>query len=159
MADNKTDKSIDLENARVKYQVAIDKNISESEIQWSRYNAILFFNSILIAAIGFVYDNAFVGNILFKESLALFLPLFGLIICFLWLQMTIRGFQWIDHWIGTARKIEKNFLSDQCDDLNPILEGNEFSSRVVGWPRTPAGSYVLIVLIAILYIILLLGQL
>jgi len=146
-----------IEKSVAKYQIAINKNTSESEILWSRYNALLVFNSILIADIGFTYKDPFPSIVI------TFLPIAGLISCYLWFTMTLRGFQWIDHWIDSAREIEEEHLLEGADSkkvsqLDPIAKGNEKKNKIVGWPRTAGASYVLILMIAILYVIFLISR-
>lgn len=112
MPNNKIYNELVINKAIAKYQIAIDKNISEGEILWSRYNAMLVFNSILITSIGLVYQS----NI--KSAIMIFLPIGGLISCYLWFITSLRGFQWIKYWIVSARKIEKEYLYDDKSELN-----------------------------------------
>ncbi|HUD20336.1 MAG TPA: hypothetical protein VMR81_07880 [Patescibacteria group bacterium] len=137
--------------AIAKYQVAINKNISESEILWNRYNALLVFNSILITAIGFSYQ----GNLNLPLLVVASLPIAGLLSCYLWFIVTLRGFQWIKFWTVTARKIEEKYLPDDNPILNPINNGKNHREDVVGWPKTQIASYILILVTAILYLIFL----
>lgn len=146
--NNKSDKII------AKYNVAINKNTSESEIQWNRYNAMLLFNTILFTAIGFVYREGLV----FSKTIVVYLPIAGLASCLFWFAMTLRGFQWINYWIKSAQKIEEEHLLERrgkISDLDPISAGKEYKERIVGWPKTQLASYLLIAVIATLYLILL----
>lgn len=143
-----------IEKAIAKYNVSINKNNSESEILWNRYNAMLVFNSLLITAIGFTYQP----GIKLPANVIPFLPIAGLISCFMWFIVTLRGFQWIDHWIISARKIESKYLLEktgEISDLDPINKGNEYRERVVGWPKTQFASFILIILIGSLYLMFL----
>jgi hypothetical protein len=144
-----TDKNLDKEIA--KYQVAIDKNISESEILWNRYSTILIFNSILITAIGLSYQD----NIVLPGQIKIFLPIAGLLTCFIWWFITWRGFYWIDHWIDCAREIEDKYLKKSSDNeknqsWNPVLYGYEKSKnrKIV---NTNNAAYLLILLMAVTY--------
>ena len=49
---NDLSKQPDLDNARVGYQVAVSLWIHEGELIWSKFNALLVANSIILAAIG-----------------------------------------------------------------------------------------------------------
>lgn len=150
---NKKDDKLTLDKAIAKYNVAINKNISESEVLWSRYNTMLVFNSILIAAIGLSYQD----NIHLPYLIKIFLPIAGLITCYLWYSTTSRGFKWIEYWIIAARKFEekKGLLKDDEIELNPIVNGNEFRKEDKGWLRTENASKILILLIVIIYVIFL----
>lgn len=141
-----------LTTAIAKYQAAVGKNNSESEVLWSRYNTMLLFNSVLLTAIGLT-SNSSDYNI--SEKLKMFLPYAGLISCYFWFITTLRGFQWIEHWIISARKIEKKYLMERIDevtDFDPLNRGNEEKSRIIGWPKTPIAAYMMIILIGILYL-------
>lgn len=151
MPRNNSHNDTKTENAIAKYQVAIDKNISESEVLWSRYNAILVFNTILITLIGLSYQDSVNLPLLIK----VFLPFFGLVTCWLWYSMTSRGFCWIEDWIVSARKIEDKYLKDASLELNPVLNGNDQREKDKSWLKTPRASKILILMIAILYSIFL----
>ncbi len=148
---NSPNKNNITEKAIAKYQIAINKNISESEVQWNRYNAILVFNSILLTAIGLSYQN----NINLPGLIVIFFPVAGLINCCLWYSMTSRGFQWIENWISFARNIEKKYLKDVDLTLNPVLNGNDYRKKDKSWLKTEAVAKILILIIAILYFIFL----
>jgi hypothetical protein len=139
-----------IETAKVKYQVAIDKNISESNFIWSRSNAMLLFNSLLITSIGFVYNT----NSL--SILRLLLPIIGLCSCFVWLQTTYRGFRWLNHFISSAREIERKYLKNtgENEKLNPIEYGKDHHDEIVGFGLSAEfGSYILIALITTIYFV------
>lgn len=136
-------KNDELENTRVKYQAALSLFTSEGQIQWSRYNAMLVVNTILFGLISlkdFTFPNVF--QILFRFS-----PIFGLILCYSWHRMTVRGFVWMNHWISEANKLEKQ-LNGQ---LNPIQNGGELRLKV-GTNVTKNASLLIIKIIALLYL-------
>lgn len=149
-----------MDKAIAKYHVAVNKNISESEILWSKYNTMLVFNSILIAAIGISYQD----NIHLPWFIIIFLPIVGLITCSIWFFTTHKGFRWIDNWIVFARDIESEHLKDPKDDkidkveFEPILRGNtkhisfiRINGIEIG--QTEFASYILIGLTAIIYLL------
>lgn len=68
-------KNDELENARVKYQAALDLFKSEGQIQWTRYSAMLLVNTVVIGLIGFAKNIKFHG---FFQQLNQFIPLLGL---------------------------------------------------------------------------------
>ncbi len=136
------------ENIRIKYQVAVNKNISESEIQWSRYNVMIVVNTLIIGAIG-TLENAHVTSSF--KLLSFILPVFGLVLCYLWFITTWRGFQWITFWAETSRKLEEQ-LKDSRSELNPFMNGLERKKLIAGWPSTGHASYLLILLFAATYL-------
>lgn len=138
--------------AIAKYQVSIDKNISESEVLWNRYSAMLVFNSILIASIGLTYqDNIHLPDLMINWRL---LPTAGIISCLIWIFVTYRGFRWIDRWIKYARKLEEEYLKDDKPILNPVSN----SRGDMGWQfkkkfgLTEIASYIVILLAVIIYL-------
>lgn len=137
--------------AIAKYQVAIDKNTSEGEILWNRYNALLVFNSLLITGIGFLYKGDDKGAL--PTLIAFSLPIAGLVSCYLWFIVTHRSFQWIKYWITSARKIEEKYLIDDNSDLNPISNGKNHKENIIGWPQTQAASYTLILITGAIYLL------
>ena len=143
-----------LEKALVKYQVAISKNISESEILWTRYSALLVFNTILITGIGFSYQS--------EESLPhlleLILPIAGLLVCYTWFMMTLRGFNWIGVWIKSANRLEKKYLIDEELILNPVLYGDDVRRKDMSIFRTKVMSLFLIIIVALMYLLFLYFQ-
>ena len=154
-----------LHRAIAKYNTAVSKNISESEVLWSRYSAILVFNTILITAIGLSYQQ----NVNLPFIIRLFLSLSGLITCFLWWFMTYQGFRWIDRWITSARIIENKYLKENNPKsdpyLNPILKGYKEKGAPpvkihdVEIGKTEIASYALIVLAIIIYSLFILSTL
>lgn len=151
MPNNKNNEKLKIDRAIAKYTVAINKNNSESEVLWNRYNAMLVFNTILITAIGMSYQN----DVNLPLLIRIFLPLAGLIVCYLWYLVTSRGFTWINFWISTARKIEEKYLKDSLQEQNPILNGNDIRRKDKSSLRTEKASQILILIIVILYIIFL----
>ena len=135
------------EDAIVKYQSALDRSAYEGNVLWSRYSAILIVNTIFIAIIGFSYSNEFDGTILQNYLFKIIAPILGLILCYLWYQVTNRGFIWMTHWIVTARKIEEKQLRGE---INPLIEGRELKEKI-GEGVTEKASYVIIMIISIVY--------
>ncbi len=155
MPNNEIDYKKRVNKAIIKYQTSIDKNVTEGEILWNRYNAMLVFNSILIAAIGLTFQP----TIKLPPIITVFLPIAGLISCYLWFITSLRGFQWIHFWIASARKIEEEYLTDENEELNPIINALEHKSEIIGWPRVETASYFLIIIVGIIYILFLLKSL
>lgn len=145
-------KNDELENARVKYQVALDLFKSEGQIQWTRYSAMLLVNTVFIGLIGFAKDIKFHG--FFQQLIQL--PLLGLILCYLWFRMTHSGFTWMKFWISEARELEKQ-LKDK-DQINPITKGNEFRLFKNEIINTERASYTVILIIFLIYFFMLINN-
>lgn len=146
MKDSELSQDHLLENARIKYQVAIEKHSAEAQFSWSRYSAMLTFHTLFLALIGLVYKK----EIGFPSG-TLLLPIFGIIVCYLWDTMTSRSFQWNHFWIDTARKIEEKYLKDERNELNPIMQGKEQREKIIGWPNVELSSHIIIVVMTLLY--------
>ena len=150
-----TQKSVPYEGINIqlaKYQIAITKNCSESEIVWSRYNAMLVFNSILISSIVLIQIQTIAKLQVYFVNL---FAIAGLICCYLWFSMTYRGFRWLEYWISSAKEIEKNLEKyDPFMDQGPISLGENHKRLVVMWPRVETSSYILIIITAIVYLFL-----
>lgn len=141
------------ENSRVKYLTAVNLRISEGEIQWSRYNAILIVNTIFITLLGLVYSVNFKLPH-FKKELQLIAPILGLVLCYLWHRVSKRGFKWIEFWMSKARKLEV-YLKDRSE-INPITLGNEFRSSNKVIINTELASFYIIIIFSLIYIFFLL---
>ncbi len=131
------------DNIRVKYQAAITLKDSESQIQWSRYSAILVINTLLIGLIG-LNDNE--KNIIHTDFVELlqYIPLIGIFICILWLITTWKGFKWSQFWIKKANEIE----NDLPGGINPIQEGAQKQSKYL---KTEYAAYLMISIFIAIY--------
>ena len=99
---------IELENARLGYQAAINKWNYYGEGLWAKYNALLVANSIVVAAIGLVYAS--------QDSLPILawaLPLLGLMLSAVWFLITKRGTEQHIFYGLAARELEEKFLADE----------------------------------------------
>lgn len=140
-------------NGRIKYQVASNIFISECGIIWSRYNAMLVFNTLLVSSIGYIYSS----NLEIPIIIVWLLPIIGLISCYTWYATAYRGFGWIKYWISAANKLEEEYLSEPNDLLNPIMRGEEHK-KLIAFPPTPTLALGLIPWVALLYVIILGSQ-
>lgn len=147
-------KNDELENARVKYQAALSLFTSEGQIQWSRYGAMLLVNTLLFGLIGLDKNIA-----LSKSFPMLFqsVPIFGLLLCYLWHRMTDRGFIWMNHWIHEANKLE-GIIKGQSD---PIQNGEELRLKIGGDVTRNAALLIIkiFILIYLLFTIINIGPL
>ncbi|MBX6752581.1 MAG: hypothetical protein IRY85_23455, partial [Micromonosporaceae bacterium] len=93
------------EDARVAYSSAIALWAYEGESAWSRFNAMLVANSILLAFIGFLYgsDNP-------PKLPILAVAVFGILFCAVWWVITVRAFDHQSYWVLSARELEERYL-------------------------------------------------
>lgn len=146
--------SFDKEDSRVKYQSALERSAYEGSVLWSRYSAILIVNTIFIAIIGFSYSKEFDKTILQNYLFRIISPILGLLLCYLWYQVTNRGFIWMTHWIVEAAKIEEKELKGEN---NPLIAGKELREKI-GEGVTEKASYIIILIIAIMYAFILISN-
>jgi len=90
----------EVENARVGYQVAVDLWIAETTLRWSKFNAMLVANSLVLAAL------AFCQPILPAYMVAIA----GLWLCAVWFLAARRGSDYHDFYIANARSLEERHL-------------------------------------------------
>jgi len=139
-----------LDKTKIKYQSAISIFNSEGQIQWARYNAMLLVNTALFGLTTFNLKNIELSSSTFFIQILFWLsPIFGLILCRSWYQMTNRGFIWIHHWISEANKLE----DEMKGQINPVINGKEFSSKI-GGGVTRKASLLIIKLFALLYFLM-----
>lgn len=132
-------------SSRSEYEACIDMRIAESQIQWERYNAMLVVNTIFIALMGFTFDPKFKVPILVEQIL----PPLGIVLCYLWIQMTKRGFMWVKFWTDLARTIEEKYGNK--NQINPFSEGllHKIHNQTV--VRTENASYFIIGIFITIY--------
>ena len=95
-----------MENARVGYQVASNLWIYEGGTLWSKFNALLVANSVVLSALGLSMSAA--------SPLRVFsigMPVVGIILCVMWFLLTERSFRFYKYWIWSAREIEEQYLN------------------------------------------------
>lgn len=152
----------DQENARVGYQTAIDLWGILVQTSWSRFNAMLVANSIIVSIIVLALPN--------KETLYMFIiifPFIGITLCIIWFLLMRRDSKYQNYYVRSARELEREYL----DPVQTVLRGGEFKENVeifindgfnpkkfkIGWIRlftTSNLSYAVISLFVIVYIIL-----
>ena len=101
------------------YKTSVNMRISEAQIQWERFNAMLVINTIFIGLIGFTFSNDFKIPIIIQK----FIPLIGIFLCILWYRMTARGFMWTRFWTKEARKIEEKYCIK--NQIKPFVDGKK----------------------------------
>ncbi len=154
-------------NARIGYQVAITLWAYEGQLVWSKFNAMLLANSIVLAVIGLAISS--------QRELPMFtigMPIAGLIFCVLWFLITKRGFDNYTYWILSARELEEQHLTDVVKIVSRggnVAEGKKIKLTINGknkdyqmsWfgrlVRVEWASYLVIAVFAVMYIIILIG--
>ena len=122
--------------------------IAESQIQWERYNAILVVNTIFLALIGFTFNSNSVVPIVVKQIL----PPLGIILCWLWFQVTKRGFMWTKFWTDLARTIEEK--NGEKNQINPFMEGLIHKAKNETIINTQIASYLIIYIFISIYTVI-----
>lgn len=116
--------------------------ISEGQIQWSRYSAILTVNTTLVTALGVIYGDKLYPKFLVGEIR--FATLIGMFTCVIWLLMTRQGFYWMNYWVDSANSLEKDL---EGGSVSPVVTG---ATRRVG--ITKIGAYIIIFFFMAAYI-------
>jgi len=152
------------EDVRLGYQVATDLWAYEGQLLWSKFNAMLVANSIVLATIGL--------GISASSKLAIFtkgMPLAGLAFCLLWFLVTKRGFDNYIYWVLSARELEEQYLSDAVKTVSrggDLADGKkvhfkinnqtkEYQMSFLGSFKVRQSSYLVIALFAAMYILIL----
>lgn len=97
------------------FQSVIALSNHEGDLVWSRFSAFIVTHAILFAFIGVLLD---VEN---RNIPIWSVATVGLIITFLWLLSTKRGFEAIEYWNYCAREIEESILDQEKKGGNDIL--------------------------------------
>ena len=152
------------ENARIGYQVATTLWTYEGQLVWSKFNAMLVANSIVLAVIGLAISS--------QHELPVFtigMPIAGLIFCAMWFLVTKRGFDNYIYWILSARELEEQHLTDVVKTVSrggDFADGKEIQLTINGktkkhqmsWfgrlLRVEWASYLVIAVFAVIYIII-----
>jgi hypothetical protein len=107
------------ENAQIGYQVATTLWAYGGQLVWSKFNAMLVANSIVLATIGLAISS--------QHALPIFtivMPIAGLIFCTIWFLVTKRGFDNYIYWIFSARELEEQHLNDV---VKTVSRGGNFA--------------------------------
>lgn len=98
-----------MENARIGYQVASNLWICENQVYWSRFSALVLVNSILLAAIAVMSASDKCSSQILHCYI---MPCAGIILCILWLLISLRSSKKYFYYMNSARELEEKFLSD-----------------------------------------------
>jgi len=121
------------ENARVGYEVATDMWIYEGEIFWSKFNALLLANSILLGSIALASTTAIDLSSSAYTLFSSIVPIVGIILCLVWFQTTNRSFDFYKYWIYSARELEEQYLKNVIKTFSrggDFAEGKEVKMKI-----------------------------
>ncbi len=146
------------------FKVAVDLMIFEGELLWSKFTSMLTAQSLLVALIAILLNSAT------NTLLVILLSIAGLVLCFLWFQITSRGFSFNKYYTLVAREMEEKMN----DDLNVLRRGYKFKNgqtiafnisnqadeKTIFFSRpwysnllsTPQASYLTIMVFAVIYL-------
>jgi len=159
------DLGLDLEeNARIGYQAAVDLWIAEGEQIWTRFNAMLVVNSIIVAVIGFVLAGQRMLPVI-----TVGLPIAGLIVCAVWFILMKRDFEYQSYLIHSAREVEERYLNPiktvsrggafvRGEPVELVISGASVKrrmSKIARLFRDRTVAYIVILVFVILYIAML----
>jgi hypothetical protein len=150
-------------DAQLGYSTAIALMTYEGGLIWSKFNALLVANSVVVLGI-----TAGAGHLRVLESRLL--PAGGFVLCVLWFGLTKRAFDNYVYWILTARELEERHLAPTVTTLSRggALAGGQTVTRNVGGRPKPIqiskpgraltaawNSYLVIAVFAALYLAIL----
>ncbi|CAD6491838.1 MAG: hypothetical protein ANIMEMIM_00228 [Candidatus Argoarchaeum ethanivorans] len=152
--------SIRIEDARIGYQVATNLWTYEGGTLWSKFNAFLVANSIVLASIAL--------SMTVSSRLAVFsigMPVVGIILCGFWFLLIKRSFEFYIYWIFSAREIEEQHLSEPVQTISRggkfadgkkveiIIGGEKKQLQMSRLGRLPVRwvSYLIVVLFSVMY--------
>jgi hypothetical protein len=124
---NKPNEFVKKEDARVGYEVAASFWTYQGQLNWHRYNVMLVSNSVMLAVIG-----ATLSSQRLLPYLTLALAIVGLILCFVWVLLTARGFDHHKFWGLCAWELERH-LGDEVKTVSKLqvfAKGDNVSFKV-----------------------------
>lgn len=101
------EKSLRKKKAEIGYRTAIDLVALVSHEIYSRFNAMLTANSIILAIVGW---SITVGEL--SSLLLISLPIMGVALCTIWLLYVYHGFYWQDLFREEAKRLEREYYID-----------------------------------------------
>jgi hypothetical protein len=115
-------------NAAVAYETAVMLWVHEGQMIWSRYNAMLVANSVVLAAIGLTIGDS-------SLLLRLGLPIAGIVLCIAWLALLMRSNDLQRYWVYSARELEERYLAPVSKAISRgavFANGRSVSLRIGG---------------------------
>jgi len=152
---NKPAENQGIEKARLGYQTAMQLVGLESQQIYSRFNAMLTANSIIIAIIGWTLKSNDITS-----CLPLFLAIGGLILCAIWIIFIRHGVYWQDIWRKEAEKLENRYFADTFQLISRVTTESPAQStgrnlekpKFIRWFNFYRTSIVVIIVFALIYV-------
>jgi len=159
-----------IEKALVGYEMAITLWTYEGELIWSKFNAMLVANSIVLAIIGILVGS----NPSTSPMLLVGMPIVGLVLCLQWFLLTERGFSTYVYWILSARELEEQYLAPPIKTVSrggSFADGEKIGTTIngkiksyrMGWLSRQLKakwiSYLVIAVFAVMYTLFLVSAL
>jgi hypothetical protein len=131
------------DDIRAGYQSAVDFWVHEGELIWARFNAMLVANTLMVTAIGFLLTGSKT-----LSFLTIALSFVGFLLCWMWILITQRGFDYFKYWIWSARELEQKLSSGAVKTVSRgaefaagklvtfELDGKKRSFQMSGWSRS-----------------------
>lgn len=108
--------------AKLGYETAVQLWIYEGELIWSKYNAMLVANSIVMGILGFAISS---NNVSVPKYYMIGLGVVGIVLCLAWYQLMKRGYDTLIYWVFSALEIEATHLTPT---LEIFQRGRKFSA-------------------------------
>ena len=118
------------ENARIGYQVATSLMMGQSQLYWSKFNALVVANSIIVLA---------ATSMMGVKSHLLIASFFGAVLNVAALFMLYRSNAFHDHWKEKAAKFEENYFLGVVDTVST-------SGNVKTWCNVTVKCWAMIIL-------------
>ncbi len=119
------------EKARIGYQTAIDLVGLVSHEIYSRFNAMLTANSIILAIIGWIVTS---GNLSPYPSRSL--PIAGILLCGAWYLFVAHGVYWQERFREEARRLEQRYYIDTFRLISKVTtESSGSCKEETGTPK------------------------
>ena len=101
------------------YEIAVNICICEAELCWSRFNAMLVANSVILAMLGLGSERSNFALI------AYILPMIGIVLCLCWRALMRRGFDYHRYYLLSARELEEQLPSSK---IRTLSRGSDFAA-------------------------------
>ena len=94
-----------IENARTGYQVAVTLWTYEGNLIWSKFTAMVYANTIVLATIGLLITSKPEF-----QFLRIALAVLGLQLCLAWFWIIKRSFDYHNYWVFSAHELEALYI-------------------------------------------------
>jgi hypothetical protein len=111
------------DDVRAGYEVAVELMVSEAEMLWSKFNALLVINTILLGTSSLNIFGPNQASPLGRLVSGAVAPFVGVILCVLWWLLMDRSFSRFDYWIHSARELEERMAGP----ITTLTRGAEFA--------------------------------